>query len=291
MKTDLECIPCILRQTVNIINISGIDHKTGEKVVREVLKKLEKLDFGKSPAFNTDIGYHSFSKITGIEDPYRNIKKECNSEAIKLYPELEKIVSDSGDSLYAAAKIAVAGNVIDFGAHITAGEKLNLEKVIDEIIKIPLAHDDYRIFEEDLKGAEEILYLGDNAGEIVFDRVFINQIIKGEKRVIFSVKSGPIINDATLDDAREVRLDSLVKIIATGNNCIGINLQRSSREFMEQFENADIIISKGQGNFESLDEVKGKKIFFLLKAKCKKIARELGVDYMDIVFKRSKYYR
>jgi len=291
LRTDLECIPCILKQTVNIIKLSGVNQATGEKVVREVLEKLGKIDFGKSPAYNSDIGYHSFSNITGIDDPYMDIKKDCNRSVIKLYPELEKIVSDSGDRLYAAAKIAVAGNVIDFGAHITAGETLNFEKVIDEIVKIPLAHDDYRIFEEDLKGSDEILYLGDNAGEIVFDRVFINQIIKMEKRVILSVKSAPIINDATVEDAKEVRLDSLVKIIETGNNCIGINFQRSSREFKEQFESADIIISKGQGNFESLDEVRDKKIFFLLKAKCKKIARELGVNYMDIVFKKSKYYK
>ncbi len=291
MKTDLECIPCIIRQTVNIIKISRVNGETGEEVIREVLKKLEKIDYRKSPAYNSDTGYHTFSKITGIDDPYRDIKKACNRAVIKLYPEFEKIVSDSKDRLYAAAKIAVAGNVIDFGAHITGGETLNFEKVIDEIKKIPLAHNDYRVFEEDLKGADEILYLGDNAGEIVFDRVFINQIIKKEKRVILSVKSGPIINDATMEDVREVRLDSLVKIIETGNNCIGINFQRSSREFKEQFENADIIISKGQGNFESLDEVRGKKIFFLLKAKCQKITRELGVNYMDIVFKKSKYYR
>jgi len=109
--------------------------------------------------------------------------------------------------------------------------------------------------------------------------------------VVLSVKSGPIINDATVDDARQAGLDRMGRIIETGNNFIGINLKQASPEFSREFEDADMIISKGQGNFESLDEIKGKKIFFLLKAKCEKIARELGVNYLDVVFMKSKYYQ
>ena len=110
------------------------------------------------------------------------------------------------------------------------------------------------------------------------------------KEVVESVKSGPIINDVTLEDVQQIGLDRMVKIIETGNNCIGINFEQASEEFLKEFDSADIIISKGQGNFESLDEIKEKKIFFLLKAKCKKTTRELGVRQLDVVFMKSKHY-
>jgi uncharacterized protein with ATP-grasp and redox domains len=291
LKSGLECTPCIIRQTLNTLRVSDCDDKISEKVIREVLKKLKKIDYDRSPAYNSDIAYHTFSDITGIEDPYHDVKIKYNKAAMKLYSKLEKIVRNSADRLYSAAKIAIAGNVIDFGVHLTGRGSLDLEDVIEEIKKIPISHDDFHIFAEDLKNAGNILYIADNAGEIVFDRIFINQIIREGKRVVVSVKSGPIINDATMDDVRQVRLDSLVKIIETGNNCIGVNFKLASEEFLKEFESADIIISKGQGNYESLDEIEGKNIFFLLKAKCEKVARELGVRYLDIVFKRSKYYK
>jgi len=291
LKTDLECTPCIIRQTLNTLKVYDCDDKISGKVIREVLKKLQKIDYNKSPAYNSNMAYHTFSQITGIDDPYHDVKIKYNKGVMKLYPRLVEIVKNSTDRLYAAAKIAITGNVIDFGAHLSRGRTLNLENVIGEITKISIAHDDFHIFADDLKNAGKIFYIADNAGEIVFDRIFINQIIKAGKRVILAVKSGPIINDATIDDAMQVKLDSLVKIIETGNNCIGINFELASEEFLKEFESADIIISKGQGNYETLDEIEGKNIFFLLKAKCKKIAHELGVKYLDIVFKQSKYYR
>lgn len=291
MKTDLECTPCIIRQALNTLKVYGSGDKISGEVIREVLKKLQQIDYDRSPAYNSNMAYHIFSDITGIDDPFHDIKIHYNKEAMKLYPRLAGIAKDSTDRLYTAAKIAIAGNVIDFGAHLSKGKTLDLEDVIKNIGKIPLAHDDFHIFADNLEDAEKILYIADNAGEIVFDRVFINQIIKAGNRVILAVKSGPIINDVTIEDAAQVKLDSLVKIIETGNNCIGINLELASEEFLNEFESADIIISKGQGNYETLDEIKGKKIFFLLKAKCEKIACELRVKYLDIVFKKSKYYK
>jgi len=291
LKTDLECTPCIIRQTLNTLKVCDCDSKISEEVIREVLKKLKKIDYDDSPACNSNIAYHTFSDITGIDDPYHDVKIKYNKVAMKLYSKLEEIVKDSTDRLYAAAKIAIAGNVIDFGVHLSKGRTLNLEDVINEIKEIPLAHDDFHIFADDLKKADKIFYIADNAGEIVFDRIFINQIIRTGKRVILAVKSGPIINDVTIDDAIQVKLDSLVKIIETGNNCIGINFKLASEEFLKEFESADMIIGKGHGNYETLDEVEGKNIFFLLKAKCEKIARELGVKYLDIVFKQSEYYK
>lgn len=135
--------------------------------------------------------------------------------------------------------------------------------------------------------ATNILYISDNAGELVFDKIFIEELIKQHKNVVLSVKSGPVINDATQEDVKEIGLDSLVKVVETGNDKIGVNFKYISDEFLKEFRKADLIISKGQGNFETLDNI-GANIFFMLKAKCKKIARELGVNYLDVVVIKRK---
>jgi damage-control phosphatase, subfamily I len=281
----------MIRQALNTLDISGLGEEKRQEVVRKVLQDLEGIDYNHNPAFNSSPAYHIFSRVTGIEDPYHDLKIDYNRAAMELYPRLEKIVLESKDSLKTAARAAVAGNVIDFGGHLGGKNSFDLEQVIKEISDIPLSIDHFPVFARDLERSEKILYISDNAGEIVFDRLFISRILAEGKEVVLSVKSGPIINDATVDDARQAGLDRMGRIIETGNNFIGINLKQASPEFSREFEDADMIISKGQGNFESLDEIKGKKIFFLLKAKCEKIARELGVNYLDVVFMKSKYYQ
>ncbi len=281
----------MIRQALNTLEISGAGEEKRQEVVRKVLQDLDDIDYDQNPAFNSSPAYHTFSRITGIEDPYHDLKIEYNQAVMELYPRLEKMVLESADSLKTAARTAVAGNVIDFGVHPGGKNAFDLEQVIKEINNIPLSIDHFPVFTRDLQRSEKILYISDNAGEIVFDRLFIGRILSEGKEVVLSVKSSPIINDATIDDARQAGLDRMARIIETGNNFIGINLKQASPEFLEEFEDADIIISKGQGNFESLDEIKGKKIFFLLKAKCEKIASELGVNYLDVVFMKSRYYQ
>ncbi len=287
MKTDLECVPCIIKQTINTLKISGCSNKLSKKVVSELLQKLENIDYDLSPAANSDIGYIVFREVTGIKDPYYYLKRKYNRLALDIYPKLEKVVDSVKNKLYMAAKVAIAGNVIDFGIDIKKVNTLDFNKIIQDLQNMPLAVDNYDKFRESLKDSINILYITDNAGEIVFDKVFIKELVKLDKKVVLSVKSNPIINDATLEDAIEAKFDSLARVIETGNSNIGINISDSSDAFLEEFKKADLIISKGQGNFETLDET-GANIFFLLMAKCEKIARELGVKHSDIVFAESK---
>jgi damage-control phosphatase, subfamily I len=291
LKTDLECIPCIIKQVLNTLDTSGAGEEKRQEVLRKVLQDLNDIDYNQNPAFNSTPAYHIFSRVTSIEDPYCDLKIDYNQAVMELYPSIEKMVLESADSLKTAARAAVAGNVIDFGVHLGGKNSFDLEQAIKDISDIPLSIDHFPVFVRDLERSEKILYISDNAGEIVFDRLFISRILAEGKEVVLTVKSGPIINDATVDDAREAGLDRMSRIVETGNNCIGIDLKKSSTGFLKEFKDADIIISKGQGNFESLDEIKGKKIFFLLKAKCEKIARELGVNYLDVVFMKSRYYQ
>ena len=291
MKTDLECIPCIIKQVLNALDISGAGEEKRQEVLRKVLQDLDDIDYNQNPALNSSLAYHIFSRVTGIEDPYYDLKIDYNQAVMELYPRLEKMVLESVDRLKTAARAAVAGNVIDFGVHLGGKNSFDLEQAIKDISGLPLSIDHFPVFAHDLERSEKILYISDNSGEIVFDRLFISRILAEGKEVVLTVKSGSIINDATIDDARQAGLDRMARIIETGNNFIGVNLKQASPEFSREFGDADIIISKGQGNFESLDEIKGKKIFFLLKAKCEKIARELGVNYLDIVFMKSRYYQ
>lgn len=289
MKTDLECMPCIIRQAFNALEIAGADKKQSTEALRENFKRLADIDLDDTPAANSTEVYKIVASITRIKDPYKDVKRKYNAAALKLYPKLEEIVKEADDGLHTAAKIAVAGNVIDYGIHIIDGRKVDLDSVIEEVKNIPLAIDDFSHFVKDLKKTNKILYIADNSGEIVFDKVFISKLTGMGKKVILAVKSGPILNDATIEDVRETGLDNIAQTIETGCDCIGLDFGVCSEEFLKEFESDGIIISKGQGNVESLDEVKDKKIYFLLKAKCEKIARELGVDYLDIVFKRSDH--
>lgn len=291
MKTDLECTHCIVMQALNALKLDSHDEKTSQDFIKKVLKGLEKMDYDDTPAVNSNLIYHIYSRLTGLKDPYLDIKVSYNNAALEIYPELEKIVDDSPDPLYTSARAAVAGNEIDFGVHLSGNKMPDLKYIIEEIKNKPLSHDDFPIFVRDLENSNKVLYLADNSGEIVFDKLFISQIIKSGREVVLAVKSGPIINDATADDVRQVGLDKMVKVVETGNNCIGVNFKQISHELLDELEDADMIISKGQANFESLDDARGKKIFFLVKAKCKIIARELGVNYLDVVFMKNKYYQ
>jgi len=276
-----------MKQVINTLKISGCSNKVSRKVILRELQKLENIDYDLSPAANSDIAYIVFREVTGIKDPYYDLKRKYNSLALDIYPELEKVVDSAEDRLYTAAEVAVAGNVIDFGIDIKKADTLDLNKIIKDLLKMQLPVDGYNKFKESLKNSTNILYITDNAGEIVFDKIFIKELVRLNKKTVLTVKSYPIINDATLEDAVEAKLDNLARVIETGNGCIGINMDDSSDTFLEEFKKADLIIAKGHGNFETLDEIDA-NIFFLLKAKCEKVAGDLGVRYLDVVFTESK---
>jgi damage-control phosphatase, subfamily I len=287
MKTDLECIPCIVNQCISTLNLTSCAENIKKEAIKRLLKRLSEIDYGLPPAYNSDFAYIVSREITGIRDPYYDLKKKYNRLALEVYPRLKEIVKSSKNRLHTGAKVAVEGNVIDLGININKGKPPDFTKILNDIENMPFAIDDYKEFKKSLDKCNSILYLSDNAGEIVFDRVFIEELIGKKKNVTLSVKSGPVINDVTMEDAKEVGLSNLVKIIETGNDRIGVDFKSVSDEFIKEFKKAELIIAKGQGNFESLDDVDA-NTFFILKAKCEKIARALEVNYLDIVFAKRK---
>jgi uncharacterized protein with ATP-grasp and redox domains len=202
-------------------------------------------------------------------------------EALKLLPHARGLVAKAEDSLEAAVRVSIAGNLIDFG---TGSElkPLDLEKVLADFMTRPFFHSDVSGLQSALAGAEAVLVVGDNAGENVFDRPLLEQL--EELNVTYAARGGPVINDATVADARLAGIHLHARLVSTGADIPGVVPESCSPGFMELFETADLIIAKGQGNFETLTELpKSGKIFMLFSVKCEVAARQVGGALGDMV--------
>jgi uncharacterized protein with ATP-grasp and redox domains len=277
MKTYLDCFPCFLDQALRAGRIVIKDEKEIKRLLDEVGAMLSSIPLESTPPESGRLIYQKVSEITGIPDPYKDIKRESTEEALALYPYLKDQIKTAGDKLLTAIRIAIAGNVIDFGAN----KDFHIEEDIDEILGKDFAISDYDKFKEHLNNSNEILYIGDNAGECVFDRLLIEEI---KKPVTYVVRDAPIINDAIVEDAIQAGIDKVATIMSSGTDAPGTILETCNTEFREVYDNSKLIISKGQGNYEALSTEK-RPIFFMLKAKCHVIAKDIGVDDGDIILK------
>ncbi len=277
MKTYLECLPCFMNQALRAGRMTTDDDAKVKKILDEVGGMIKYMPMEKTPAELGANVYKIIREITGVNDPYKKIKQENIAEAKALYPKLKQIVAKSENRLLTAIRIAIAGNVIDFGVNKT----FSLVEDISRILEQKFAVLDFDIFVEELKNAKSILYLGDNAGESVFDKLLIEEM---NKPVTYAVREIPVINDLVIQDAIDSGLDEVATIISSGTTAPGTILELCNPEFIQKFNNADMIISKGQGNYEGLSE-NNRSIFFLLKAKCPVISKHLNVIENDIVLK------
>ena len=277
----MDCLPCFLKQTVIALTEYGCDESTRQAVFKNVLSIMQDTDMSKPPAFTTTLIHRAIR--TGIDgDPFDTIKRQYNSLALTLYPKLRKQVNNSSDPVKTASRLAIAGNIIDFGIFTN----IDIEKSIDQSLKSEIAVDDYAAFMQDLSSAREILYLLDNAGEIVFDRLLIEELRRNGKKVTAVVKGSAVLNDVTQEDAVQVGLDTVCKVIDNGSDAIGTILPWTSSEFQKEFEKAELIISKGQGNFETLFGT-AKRTYFLFQSKCDVVSRELGLPVCSMLFRKS----
>ncbi len=289
MKTYLECIPCFFRQALDAAKMANADEATQKKILEELSKLIPKISLTASPPeIGRDI-YRLVREISGERDPFRKIKEDSNKLALALYPELKKKVNDSPDPLLTAVELAIAGNVIDYGVK----NALNIEKEIKEIFaedaeiikKESKIIFDYQEFRKASSDAEEMLYLADNAGEVVFDKILIEELLREKRRqIIYVVKDSPVINDALIDDAIACGIDKFAQIMSSGSDAPGTVLKFCSPEFLKVYENSQMVISKGQGNFEALSD-EDKPIFFLFKVKCPVIGRDIKGNLGDVVLK------
>jgi uncharacterized protein with ATP-grasp and redox domains len=272
MKTCLDCIPCFVSQTLDAARMSSADPAVHEKLIRDVLRWLSEMDMSLSPPALAQRIHRRLRELTGVEDPYREQKDQHNQMALQLLPGLRAKVEASSDPLMTAANLAVAGNIIDLGAK-SGLKKQEIHDALRQAAEQPLEGDREK-FRDEVERAEKILYLADNCGEIVFDTLLVEQL--GAHRVTVAVRGMPIINDATLADAQTAGLTDIVRVIGNGSDAPGTLLDDCSEEFRSVFETADLIVSKGQGNLETLSHC-GKNIFFLFKAKCPVVADSVNL--------------
>ena len=258
------------------------DEAIHERLLREVLRVLGEMNLRQSPPAMAQRIHRLIRELTGQADPYREIKDRFNRLALDLYPQLKVQIEGSGDRLEMAVRLAIAGNVIDMGVNNHLTDE-HIHEAIDHALKTPFDAD-LASFREAVSIAKNILYLADNAGEIVFDKLLIEQLPL--EKVTVAVKGLPIINDATMADAETAGLTELVEVIDNGSDAPGTILDDCSEAFRQRFDEADLVIAKGQGNYETLSDV-DKDIFFILKAKCSVIARDLGCQVGSLILRRS----
>jgi uncharacterized protein with ATP-grasp and redox domains len=282
MKIQLECIPCSLNSYLRLVRTGVIPEDQEEEIFRRMLTLFAAIDFDQSPPVLGCKMHALIRESLHDPDPYHRIKAAYNQMVMDLYPELEKKVHGSENPFDTAMRLAIAGNVIDFGARY----QLDIMGTIDRIMDAKLAVDHSLRLKVDLEQAETLMYIGDNCGEIVLDKLFLSVLDVPVK--YFVVRDSPIINDVTYEDAILTGIDKVATVISTGDNSPGAVWESTSKQFQHIFRTADVIISKGQGNLEGLLDVPHKSIYFLLVTKCDLMAERVGVRKKEFIVKKGK---
>ena len=291
MKINLDCIPCFQRQALDSLRMNTKDEKLQERVLRKVMETLLKSDWTSTPLEIAHRVHKIVREETRIEDPYKKIKNMYNDVALNLYPKIKQNVNKSSDPLNEAIRLAIAGNIIDFGPKSKG--QFDVEKTIEDVFNREFAIDDYKIFKEKIKKARNLLYFVDNTGEIVFDKLLIETILKFREKIEIDqdlkitivVKCGPVINDATIKDAKYIGMNEIpnIEFKMTTNGDSNIRPSLNSKKVESWIKNHDMTIAKGQANYEGLSQFND--IFFVLITKCRIIASDLGVREGDIILK------
>ncbi len=285
MKADLECLPCFLHQAAQAARHGGIDAARQEALLRDVLKRLAAADLTLPPPCTAHEVYRLVKAAGADGDPYREVKARFNRFVLGRLDALRRRIRGAKDPFDAAVRVSIAGNLIDFGLNAAVREE-DLDGAIETALTAPLAVDHVARLKEAVGSSTRILYLGDNAGEIVLDRLLVEQLPR--ERVTFVVRGAPILNDALREDAEAAGLPGLVEVIDNGSDAPGTILDRCAPDFQRRFAKADLVIAKGQGNCETLDVITGTRIFFLLKVKCAVLARSMGVPLGALVVKENR---
>lgn len=281
----LECVGCCINQVRRVLDIVKLSEEKQNELMKAVLATLADADFSKCTPEIMALIWADIVRFAGKEDVYGEVKSRFNAELMNTEGLVFDLLNKSGDRFMTALKIALAGNLIDFAAFDAFDPSVLCAK-IESAEESALTVDDSAALRAGLKDAKKLLYIGDNCGEIALDKFFIREIKAAfpELQVTFVTRGRPAINDITIADARQVKMDEVAAVIPNGDSAVmGTVLSRVSEEFRAAWTAADLVIAKGQGNYESLFTEKEKRIFFLFMAKCHAVADPLGLERMSVV--------
>lgn len=286
MKIHDKCLPCVVNQVIKVANITGVDKK--EELFREVFNYFSKMDFEiTTPEIIGEI-FGMIKKHTNNPDPYKETRNYYNKLFLKLLPEFEKKLQQTENPFQLAVRYAIVGNIIDFNPiHNTLLE--DIFEYFEKMEQLELAIDDSKALIEDITNSNILLYLGDNCGEICMDKILLKKIkeMNPDIKILFGVRGKPVVNDSIAEDAYAVGIDEYAEVIDNGDGSLGTVLSRTSAEFKEVYKKADLIIAKGQANYECLSE-ENKNIYFLLMTKCDVIANDIGAPEKKMICMKNK---
>ena len=286
MLLEADCVPCILRMSVAALRQLQLGETAIRELTAEILEipALRGLDWNTTSAEVIEDVWRKIVEKTGSPDPFRSAKSNQNEQILDSYPILKQMVNDAVDPLYTAVKMAIWGNSIDL---MVADSSVTNEKFIKDGAEAPLSRESFSAFDQQLKASRRLVYFGDNAGEIILDKLLIETIKEVHSvEIVFVVRSVPTLNDATLTEARSIGIHSIARVIENGIDgpLPGTLLSRCSKEVRDVVNRSDLIISKGGGNFDTLDEERkhlNKNISFLLLSKCEPYYRHFGVKIYE----------
>jgi uncharacterized protein with ATP-grasp and redox domains len=278
MQTYLDCYPCFLRQAIEAARMSGATPSQEKSVVQQTLSLLSHMPEGATPPAIGAQVHRVVREVTGRDDPYQKVKQAATAGALAMLPALHTLIDSSEDKLETAIRLSIAGNIIDFGPN----PDYDLWEVVNRVLSQDFAINDLPLLRVQLEAAESILFLGDNAGETVFDRILIEAL---PRPVTYVVRGGPVINDATYQDAVSAGIEKVGDIIDNGTRIPGTIVSECSSTFQAHFNAADLILAKGMGNYETLSATP-RPVFFLLQVKCPVIATDIGALPGSTVVKR-----
>ncbi|MEO1938191.1 MAG: ARMT1-like domain-containing protein [Sulfurimonas sp.] len=283
MKIAEECVSCIVNQSQRVADAIHADEMLKKRLLDHVSAMSEQFSFELSPPEIAADVYEAMAEIAQKEDLYDEVKRISSHKAQSFVPFLKEKLQNSDNKLLTATKIAVAGNVIDLAAAV----EFDLEEELEKIFHTEFAHNDFAKLTQELQSAKKVVILGDNVGEHIFDYLFVEtlQELFSDIELYYMVRGCPIINDVTLKEAKDAGFDKLCHLVDSGVNTPGFAYNRATKEAQELFDSADLVISKGMGNYECLSPTHRENVCFLLKVKCNVVAASLGKEVGDIVCK------
>ena len=279
MKLTTTCVPCLLNRVAYEVDLCKRKRtmralaECSEIVSRSASERISSAEFA------SEIHQCAYA-IIGEKDPYLELKKRSNSVAIGLVKQARRFVDSSNHPLRAAMKLSIVGNLLDFGISGSLESPAQLKKEFRRMLQENLGWDDSEEIERLIRTSKDVVFLGDNCGEIVFDSILIEEIKKAGPRVILVVKGEPILTDVTMNDLKVLDLKALAdEIIETEGIAVGLNLWHKdvNIELKRRMRSADLIISKGMANFEAVSEHKWKAVAYLMRTKCEPVSKALRV--------------
>ena len=281
MNLTPTCVTCIFSQSLRVCETLQVDNETTKKVLDSIAGQISEWSFKQTPPQVAARVYPEIAKLLQTDDIYYDFKRKATEHAKAFIPFVEEIIDKHNDKFYASLKAAVAGNVIDLAAQ----QQFDLEEEVVKVFDSPFEIDDSEELRKILQSSKNLLVVGDNAGEHLFDKVMMKCLKENFENlnIFYAVRGKPIINDITIKEALEAGIDEVAEIVDSGVDTPGLDLNRASDKMLSVYKQADVVLAKGMGNYESLNGISTRPTFFLLKVKCSVVAQSLEANVGDII--------